>query len=124
MSWRGLTPQERARAVLRPEPNQLCTSPRGCDQPALPGRWSCREHADRLERRSEELQKGGRPSKRRAEEARERAHRLALEQWPQCRRCAAKDDLVVRDDGTLDPAAMVVLCRVCLAKWPTQEPAG
>jgi len=34
---------------------QTCTYWRGCTEPALPGRWSCRHHAEQLERLGEEL---------------------------------------------------------------------
>ena len=39
----------------RPPAGQLCTAPRGCTEPAIPGRWSCAYHAEQLERLSEEL---------------------------------------------------------------------
>lgn len=41
-----------------PEPGTVCSRPAGdCDRPALPGRWSCAEHAALLERRGEELRR-------------------------------------------------------------------
>jgi hypothetical protein len=39
----------------RPPVGQLCTAPRGCTEPALPGRWACAYHAELLERLGGEL---------------------------------------------------------------------
>jgi len=50
-----------------PEPGQTCTNWRGCSEPALPCRWSCARHAERLERLGEELRQANERAVRRNE---------------------------------------------------------
>ena len=40
---------------VKREAEQVCTSPRGCDRPALPGRWSCEACAAAIEARGVRL---------------------------------------------------------------------